>query len=292
MNKSYILNHYPDEYLEDKVLTVYFSKNRPLQLDLCLSSNQKQSLQWNSQKEVVIFKADTPSFYDAYMQVKEEHGSVLFFQENDFKKNLLDLIKGRDYLLFVVDDTIFTNPYSLRDICFAMDIFQGAVGFSLRLGQNTENCYPINMKNEIPLFQALGNDIYAINWTEVSVGDFGYPLELSSSFYRTKSIKTILDNCKYNTPNSLEWAMSQNLPLVKDLPFLLCYEKSVAFSNPINKVQLENNNRAGKSPENSVENLLEVYLKGGRIDYESFDGFLSDGCHQEIDLPIIFEEEE
>ncbi len=290
MNKLYVLNHYGDDFIEDKIITVYFSKNRPLQLDLALSSNQTQSLQWNSQKEIVLYKCDNEDYEKAYEQVKKEHSSVEFIKEDNFKKDLLRILKSKTYVLFVVDDSIFTNPYSLRDICFAMDIFQGAVGFSLRLGKNTEHCYPIEMKNDIPDFQSLGNEVCAFNWTSVGNGDFGYPLELSSSFYRMKDINIMLENCQYNTPNSLEWALSQNLVLVKDLPFLLSYEKSVAFSNPINKVQKENNNRVGINPDFIPEKLLEIYLRGGRIKHENFSGFISNGCHQEVEMEIEFEE--
>ena len=61
----------------------------------------------------------------------------------------------------------------------------------------------------------------------------------------------------------------------------------MAFCNPVNKVQQVNWNRAGTNPDYSVESLLEKYEQGYLIDEILFHGYVSNGCHREVDLNFI-----
>jgi hypothetical protein len=267
-------------------VTVIFSKNRPMQLDLLLTTNEKYCIEKNVRNEIVIYKATDERYEEAYKKVEQEHPNVQFLKETNFKEDLLETLKKKRYVLFLVDDCIFTRRYSIDKISSFLDICEGAIGFSLRLGQNTEICYPIREKNDMPYMQTLGNNISAFSWKQGGRGDFSYPLELSSSVYRVKQLRPLLESLDYNTPNSLEWLLSNALPNFNNMQFLLCYNTSPAFCNPINKVQTENNNRVGRNPDYSLGHLLELYEKGYRINPQSFDGFISNGCHQEVDLEI------
>lgn len=268
-------------------VTVIFSKNRPMQLDLTLTSNEKCCIEKEIRNEQVIYKATDENFEKAYQQVAKEHPLVKFIKETNFKLNLYNCLKKKEYVLFVVDDCIFTNKYSLNTIKINLDICNGVLGFSLRLGNNTKFCYPLNIENKIPYMQSLGKDIYAFNWKEAGEGDFSYPLEVSSSIYRIADIKPIIEGIHYSNPNQLEWVMYNYIPSLIKKPFLLCYETSIAFCNPVNRIQEENNNRVGINPNYSIENLLNLYNDGYRIDYNLFDKFISNGCHQEKDLDFI-----
>ena len=287
----------------DQVVTIYFSKDRPLQLDLALTSNQKKSVDWDFQQEVVIYKASDERYEKAYQRVAQEHSSVTFILQKNFKSDLLGALKGFKYLLLVVDDNIFTSEYSLNEIVNSLENVRYTLGFSLRLGNNTQVCYPIAKVNDMPTLRHLSgnfsdiefeehediNDTCSFNWTSSQVGDFGYPLEVSSSVYRIKDLIQLLSLLPFDTPNSLEWGLSCNAQhFAHFTPLMLCYEKSIAFCDPLNKVQTENNNRAGMDQKYSLLSLLKIFEDGGRIDYEPFDNFISNGCHQEVDFAFYY----
>jgi hypothetical protein len=277
------------QYLK-QLVTIIFSKDRPMQLSLTLDTNKKYCVEKNARNEIVIWTASTDQYAGAYQQVIKEHPDVVFIKEANFKEQVIDLMKRQRYIMFLVDDCIFTRQYSLSTISSFLDICDGVLGFSLRLGYNTKICYPIREENEIPYMQELGHNVCAFSWRQATKGDFSYPLEISSSIYRGKDIKPLLEGLPFDGPNSLEWAMSQSANYFRHMQFLLCYRASPAFCNPVNKVQTTNNNRVGTNPKYSTENLLNLYEEGYRINPDIFEGFISNGAHQEAELEFIKKE--
>lgn len=271
----------------NSAITVIFSKNRPLQLDLTLTTNEIFCKDRKIGDEIVLYKTSNEKFERAYEQVAKEHPNAVFIKEEEFKKDLLTILDRRHYVLFVVDDCIFTHPYSLNTVCSLLDICEGVLGFSLRLGYNTKICYPIAKENDIPKMQIMGNGVNAFSWKEAGEGDFSYPLEISSSAYRYDDLKFLLENLPYTNPNTLEWMLSLSTKYFSNKQFVLCYENSVAFCNPINRVEIDNNNRSGVNPKYSTENLLNLYDAGYRIDYRLFEKFVSNGAHQEVDIDFM-----
>ena len=128
------------------------------------------------------------------------------------------------------------------------------------------------------------------DWTKAEY-DFNYPLELSSSLYRLKDLYPILKNGCYNNPNELEYLLSINSGIFKK-NYLLCYENSVAFSNPINRVQKTNNNKFALEYSYDVELLLEMFLDEFRIETTVFEDFMPHGCHEETEFLFIKGENE
>lgn len=266
-------------------VTIIFSKDRPMQLDLTLATNEKYCIEKNIRNEIVIYKTSNDEYEECYKKVEQEHPQTQFLKETNFKIDLLESLKKKKYVLFIVDDCIFTRKYSIETISTFLNICEGALGFSLRLGQNTEICYPIREKNDMPYMQAIGNNISAFSWKQGSRGDFSYPLEVSSSIYRVKQLKPLLENLAYNTPNSLEWLLSNSTASFNNIQFLLCYNTSPAFCNPVNRVQIDNTvNRTGTNPEYSIKNLLDLYKQGYRINPDTFDGIISNGAHMEAEF--------
>ena len=275
------------------ITTVYFSKDRPMQLDLCLKTNLKYSSDWDIQKEVVIYKTTSERFKNAYETLKRDYPFACFIEETNFREDLLRITRNSEYLFFVVDDCIFTHKFSLTNMIEILekDEMEDVLGFSLRLGENTKYCYPINKNNEIPILERINGEKILFNWTSVNTGDFSYPLEVSSSLYKTKNILELLEFTDYNNPNTLEWSMYCNLKNFEWLPRLMCYKTSVAFCNPLNVVQKQNNNRSSKKLECTINSLLEKYEKGHRINPEPFYNFVSNGCHQEVDIEFFNKEQ-
>jgi hypothetical protein len=165
---------------------------------------------------------------------------------------------------------------------------QDALGFSLRLGVNTTYCYPLYKSQAIPDFAMLGGQVMKFNWARDGDGDFGYPLEVSSSIYRISELVPLLRSFSFNNPNTLEENMANRAKSFREkFPYLLCFKVSVTFCNPINIVQSTSANRVRKGFEYSSEQLAQLFDKGYRIDAESYRGFISNACHQEQDLTLV-----
>ncbi len=201
---------------------------------------------------------------------------------------LLRSINNADYILFLVDDNLFVRDFSLTDMTLLMENSPDAIGFSLRLGENTTYCYTKHCPQVLPAFSIIQTGLLKFDWT-VSENEFGYPLEVSSSIYRAAQIIPLLVSFPYLEPNSLERGLNTRRAwFEKEFPNLLCFNTSVAFCNPVNKVQeVADRNRAAETYSFSSEQLAEKFDAGARVDVEAFSGFISNSCHQEVELPFI-----
>jgi hypothetical protein len=264
-----------------------FSYNRPLQLSLTLDSLAARCTDLEDQASVfVLYKVSDGRYMSAYERLMSEHQKVNYIQEENFRADVLGLLKNRKYILFCVDDTVFTNDFSIFEMINCLNKNPSVLGFSLRLGFNTINCYPLNRKQSFPqLEQYSGGKWMTFQWT-LSDGDYGYPLELSSSLYRTEDIVPIIDNFDFSGPNQLETLLSWQAGRYTILRSkLMMYCISRAFSIPLNKVQdVAKDNRYSEQEKYSSENLLRLYNEGLRIDPNKFKEFVSNGAHQEYEL--------
>jgi glycosyltransferase involved in cell wall biosynthesis len=264
---------------------VFFSKDRPMQLDASLKSFLRNCLSSHKVNLKVIYKCSNERFENQYkLLISEYHNNVEFIKENNFKIDVLEQLRGSDFVIFCVDDTIFTHRFSLDDIIVALEKYPDAIGFSLRLGMNTIYCYPLKKYQRLPNFEHLENDILELNWVNAEA-DFGYPLELSSSVYRTKDIFNLIESLSFVNPNTLEAQLEQSKSIFyRSKPNLLCFKVSVAFSVPLNLVQTAWRNRVSNNENYSPDKLLELFENGFRIDIEQLQGFIPNACHQEVEL--------
>lgn len=269
------------------MITIIFSKNRSMQLNLLLESMEKNC---NDDLNInVLYSCTNKRHENSYIKLSEKYKNVIFWKENNFEEDLSKLVFDKKYVLFLCDDCIFTNKFDLNEIVQLLDQNSRTIGFSFRLGMNTRYCYSLNCGQRTPSCIHLNKNILMYKWTDADA-DYGYPLELSSSIYRVDDIRFILFDTEYGNPNQLEWNMFSSLNLFKqDQPLLMCYENSVAFSAPINRIQSVNNNRSGSNIKYDTESLLTEFENGGKFNYLPLNGFTSNACHQEIDLEIIYE---
>jgi len=298
--------------MNNNIMTLIFSKNRPLQLSLLLDSFYDQCLQPNATDIHVVYSYDQ-EYRNSYSQLikeqkEKERSNIKFIDEShfiSFKSSFVYETKNYEYIMFLVDDNIFTNKFDLSQIKSLLEYNIDAVGFSLRLGKNTKNCYPLKKEQEIPksiehshiinfsslrfieekgLFKEVDFATFAFDWTKSQL-DFNYALEISSSIYRIKDVRTLLENFRYKNPNELEAQLYANLWQFYNKPKLLSYYRSVAFCAPMNKVQnVALNNRFSNINIYDSKNMLKMYENGFRTDWKKFDGFISNGCHQEVEL--------
>lgn len=293
------------------IQAIIFSKDRPLQLHSALASfalhvSDPASVQIN-----VLCKASNASFRHGYALVDEELSKSLninWIQESDFKEDLLNVIQESrstsrrqriwdrltlkqprlrcQHLLFLVDDNLFVHHFCLKDVEDLLSTNPEAIGFSLRVGRNTTNCYSMQCDQPLPQFESIPPAL-SFKWSQ-QIGDFGYPIEVSSSVYRSADLISRLRRLPYQNPNRLEQALSATSGFfAKKFPSLLCFEQSVAFCAPVNKVQSIFDNRSGEQEEYSSEALNKMFLEGYRLDVSSLNEFVPNAAHVEIKLPLF-----
>ncbi len=302
--------------------------NRAMQLEAALRSFFLHGVDAGRVDLTVIWKATEENLARQYRQLIEEYKllhSVSFMHEANFRRDLLELLAekaglspgdfhgyrralrtgrlaeflGKRYLnllsdrfvLFLVDDNLFVRSFNLAEASGALNQTSQALGFSLRLGLNTTHCYTMNRTQRLPEFTPIAPGIMSFDWTDAEL-DFHYPLEISSSIYRMHEVLPLLNRLRFRNPNQLESRMSMHRrDFICTHPYLLCFERSVSFTNPVNRVQQVEENRAGKSAANSTNALAEKFSEGKRIDVPSYSGFVSKSCHQEVELQFIDREQ-
>ena len=261
-----------------------FSKDRAMQLRAVIESLLLHCRDHERIKLQVLHKTSNQLHRRQYDKLKAEFCDVCFIEEVNFKEQALSLVSEFEYVLFLVDDNLFVRDFFLADVVEALRINGDALGFSLRLGVNTAYCYAHDIDQNVPAFRQAADEILKYDWTHAEY-DFGYPLELSSSMYRTVEVVQLLRQVMFSNPNALEGVMAANAHLYRQARnSLLCFEQSVTFCTPVNIVQTVCDNRVGGNLNYSVDRLAQMFEKGGRIDVERYSGFVPHSCHQEVEL--------
>jgi hypothetical protein len=304
--------------MPEKVMVTIFSRDRAMQLDGTLKSFFRHCSDPDYALITILYKTTNDYHKNQYRILENEYRElgVIFIEETFFEKDFLQIIfqftriplmpgrlcfsvlhffhkitgkfyfgyNPKGYVLFVVDDTIFVRPFTLQEVCNILEKNPDAIGFSLRLGRNTTFCYTLNRPQVEPDYMLLEESILKFKWP-VSDADFGYPLEVSSSMYRIPDLLPLLSIISFKNPNKLEEKMSIHAKeFAKDKPILLCFNQTVAFSNPVNRVQKVYPNHAGVKISQTSEELASLFDNNYRIQVENFDYYSPTGCHQEVPL--------
>jgi glycosyltransferase involved in cell wall biosynthesis len=269
------------------VAFVAFSRDRPLQLDATLRSFKRHALDVNEVDLHVLYRA-TSGYLDAlYQELGAAHPSVVLHRETDFARDVMRIVDSFPFVMFGVDDTVFTRDFSLSVLIRQLEARPDCIGVSLRLGRNTTSCYPFRAPQAVPEFTPTDSGLLAFNWVDAEY-DFGYPLELSSSIYRTQDVIGPIAAYAGSSPNTLEAALADHARTLAGLrPVLSCYAESRAFSIPANRVQDVIPNRVAEDPRQSIPQLARDFEMGRRIDIIALDGFPNTACHQEVTYRLI-----
>lgn len=296
---------------------IVFSRDRAMQLDAMLHSLMQHCSDYQQARYFVIYQATSPQHARQYSFLVSQYAqtkNIQFIAQRDFqvdfyrcimptqkgdpaspiwgrvlamgwKSPIFSRILPEDrFLLFLVDDNIFVSDFSFEAILHTLCQNERAIGFSLRLGLNTTHCYTEDATQEISNYYYPEDRIIEYEWKDAE-GDFNYPLEVSSSIYRARDLFALLAELNFDNPNMLESLLAQNIQRFSGLrPNLLCFDRSVTFCNPINKVQTIFDNRAGANAEYSCEALANLFDDGYRIDVDTYSGFVPQACHQEVGL--------
>lgn len=270
---------------DPKPLVLVFSKDRPLQLEATLRSLYTCAQDAADLRVVVIVKATGEAERTGYRVVGQEHPAAELVPETDFNSQVQAYVGSARHVMFVVDDTVFVRSFAVSDAVAALEAQANALGVSLRLGHNTTHCYPLNDAQRPPEFFDAG-DAHSFwqgfDWTHAH-HDFGYPLEVSSSLYRSADLRPWLARLAFHHPNSLEEQLAAVArEFSQSHPWLLCARQSLAFSIPANRVQNTNRNRASASASTAAPLLTARFLAGQRLDLRPLLNHTPCGAHEEV----------
>jgi len=282
------------------ITSIIFSKDRACQLDLLLSSIEKNFK--DTDEMFVIYKYTDDLFKEAYDILIErfsKNSQIQFISESDFQQDTIDsCAKAKNkYIAFFVDDDVVykpTNIGALLEKVFLLDV----ACVSLRLGGNinVQDFYAFFIDKEksvVPKKPRIHNlvagdnedsNLYIWNWASLyrHHTNFGYPFSVDGHIYPKEDILPIVQRYEYHTPNALEGRFTGSLKRNMG-----CLNTSSVVNIPLNLAG-SSQNRAGEQFGMSLEELNNKYVGGFRISLEDMDFSNIVSCHQE--LPITFKQ--
>ena len=195
---------------EPKTKTIIFSKNRTLQLKSLLRSLRENSDMDDAEIDVIYTtEADIP--YEPLMS----QFACRFVRQGDFLADVREAVAGSDcsYVLFMVDDLICRDTFSLRRVESLLDRRSDIDCFSLRLGRNIQD-------GAAPDFESVDDDVLVWD-TAPSLGrTWRYFWEVSSSLYRRDLVLEYIGRCD---PSRGEFPQPFRIPLL--LPHALSHRR-------------------------------------------------------------------
>ena len=282
------------------VSLIIFSKNRPLQLDLCLNSLINFDAEY---LPTVIYSCDD-EYIESYEILKKNHIDVAFWpQSKSLFRDVLNRVVSHDcdYTCFLTDDCIvYRNTTKLCDDTLN-EVFDTDMitSFSLRLGDNiTKRGTNDGQFVHDPLAYTKGLNIFRNNRGMICYdrtqhfygGYWNYPLSVDGHIFRSSDLQEWMFEICYlepiknwqHTPNELERALqrfSNEVP-----PLMVCDKVSSVVNSPNNRVQETITNLNGHQFSFSCSDLLKMYEEGQRIELNKLD-FSNINCpHLELDI--------
>jgi hypothetical protein len=271
---------------------VIFSKDRAPQLDLLLRSMERNFYQGYNQNVTVIFKASSKEYENGYRALiklygrkEKQTGYVTWVNEEQtsFKEAAINAIDiQKTMTMFLVDDIVFTNSFTVHDDEFAFfNKNPNILGLSLRLDPKKTYCYAIDKSMTVP--ESHDQNYFCFPWLNAE-GDFGYPMSVDGTVFRTQEILPLMRSLNYWNPNTFEAALSQN-PIQH--PYLLSYSKAKLVNIPANRTQNTFQNRHANLEEAQLSKLNASFLEGMKIDLTPFLSLETPSVHFEMNYSLI-----
>jgi hypothetical protein len=266
---------------------IVVSKNRAAQLDLLLRSVTCHADDLIDSIAVIWDCTDT-NFEQAYMLCEEEHPSVDFYREDHFLVDVLwQLERADDHVMFLTDDSWFFRDLPDLDPCSVLHSELEVLCFSLRLGNNTNICYPLKGRWQNPPPFEDGGDYLVWEWAKGDA-DFGYPGSLDGHIFRKRDLMNFLyGEEKWWNPNTLEDVISRAV-YRSTRGQMACFEQSVLVGVPVNRTSESHpGNRYAETHFIDYEWLNNRFLDGERIKFPDVHPDTVHGAHQEMNLELL-----
>ncbi len=118
-----------------------FSKNRALQVRAAIESLFLRCKDIDLADVVVLYTTTNYLNEKQYQKLMELFPTVNFLNQVVFINQVISVLEQYEYVMYVVDDTIFMQDFKLGVVLKSLNNHKDCVGFSLRLGINTTYHY-------------------------------------------------------------------------------------------------------------------------------------------------------
>ncbi len=275
--------------INENLNIIICSKNRPMQLYALLESLTTYT-NIDPKNVFIVFKVDESNedYITAMNVVFDKFQNINYLKETIFEsqiKNILNSMCTKKYTMFMMDDQLIKDKIDFNE-CIQFAETNNAFCFSLRLGLNTTQCYPVNCEQGLPKDFIEKDNCILWDYTKGKL-DWNYPISLDTHIMSTNLWRQMINHIGFNNPNTLE----ANLQLfMNNLP-LLCaaYKESKSVNIPMNKVQSVFNNRFSNDSDLSESNLLIKFVKESlKIDVQAtVYGKQTNAAHTELPIVLV-----
>jgi len=268
-----------------KSIFVIMSKDRAMQLNAMMSSFRKHCLDIDKISKYVIYKTTSKIHKEQYKYLQRESPDFIFIEETSIVEQICNLCRTIEYFSIQVDDNIYISDFIVSEAITILQNDKNILGYSYRLGSNITYCYMLDRYMNQPDFIPIENQHLSFNWIGQN-DDFGYPLECSSSLYRTRQILPFIFLHKGASAQMIEAYLDTHKKEFVKTPLLACPTVSKVMSIPVNEVSTMNN-RIGVKYRYTSDELATKFSLGERIDIQKLEGFIPNAPHVEVEFSFI-----
>jgi len=225
----------------------------------------------------LVFTKDREMQLDAFLRSAERYASyaavsICGTTGKPFEEDVRYFLRTAERVVFHTDDDVF-----FRRTWLPPDRWQAVHSYSL--GANTTYCHPLDCAQTVP--EPLDTQLLW-KWREAQ-GDFGYPLCLNATIYRSADLLPLLQGWHFANPTELEAGLAYRAELFQP-EWMTAPLHSCCVSLPHNRVSSSSGCRTGSNPDWQPDRLCEMFLDGWRIDLDRMDFTHIVGAHQEVPL--------
>lgn len=273
------------------ITSIIFSRNRPLQLDLCLKSIKANFA--NCNHIFVLEKYDNEYSNMLDILSTEHNDTKIFEQTSSIYRDCLELClhSENDYICLFTDDDIVYRKINHLDCNMIFNESEFCT-ISLRLGLNITKRMHLNTTMHDVLEQYFETENYIlVPKTTSKYGSYwSYSHSLDGHIFRKKDLVKIFDELCYldkkyhfaQSPNEIETQMQRYWAITPNI--IVCQKHSTVVNSPNNKVQNTHENLSGSYFDYSPEKLADLYKRGHRIEVNRLNFDKIECPHTEINI--------
>lgn len=274
------------------ITSIIFSKNRPLQLDLCLSSIAKN---FPDSSQIIVIHNNDSTFDEAHNVLCQEHNHIESWKQSSsiFSDVFVAALGAKnDYICFFTDDNIVYDEFICGDYSFLHDPHVSCL--SLRMGMNiVERSHDGVTDRDMcqKMFKAENNMIVWPKTWNLYGSYWSYDLSVDGHVFRQEDMISMMDELCFlqsrynweNTPNVLESEIQRFWPIRGN--YIIAPKHSVVVNSPNNRVSdTHTENVSGQIYDYDEQTLLNTYLSGTRIYLENLNIGNIKCPHTELDI--------
>lgn len=249
--------------ISNMINIIIYSKDRPMQLDLCLRSLKR--FFHIPYRAVVLFTASNNGYVEGYNLLQDKRIATSFgwMKETNFRDDVKRLLAmdDFDYYLGIADDTVLVRDISEDHLWQQFVVNQNILTYTLRISKSLKYMFEGDEEAEKPQFIDNTTLWY---WRAARDKDWRYPMSSVCNIFKLNDFIPYVVQFPWSNPNTLEGYMATS-PINK--PLMLCRDEQSLFELCFNRTQTVCSNRCG---EVSAEMLNGYWLDGKQFDLDYY----------------------